>query len=468
METAEQQIALLTQMVGELRQQITGLNRQVTEQASIATAARQVRDPTDNPQAVRFALNPIRATTALIDMASKEGVKLYKLGLEKVHSVLFDGKSENVNFFRSNVHRKALDSGWYEGEGNIFNILDDTVTPNKTYDIVYKTQEVSVNAIERFVTNNIVHKESRAAQNNYMAVKSLFDSLNEDMMKRMLADEMSYTLEDTQVAPLLFRSIILKSESPGRGQIKVLKDNFKELQDKIKGMEIDAFNDYVRGLHTSLGSFGHHMDDDDLVQHVLEAYKRSDDHLFNEHFKKKEVKWLKGEIELSFKGILQDGQAEYSSRKHNKDSSWGALSNEQQEIIALSAKVDTLKKEITQKKKSTPKEKSSLNTSTTSTGRKQDAWKFSSVIDGKTYKSGEKISKGGKDFWWCPHHYESGMWCRHKPNACTKNPDRDASQDSTAPDGSKHAVANPATEDGSDADDVEALLHEFTVDSDDE
>lgn len=75
---------------------------------------------------------------------------------------------------------------------------------------------------------------------------------------------MSYTIEDqgqeTTIAPLLFRSIIMKSESPGRGQIKALKDNFKDLPQKIKGMDIESFNDHVRSNHTSLSSFGYKMD----------------------------------------------------------------------------------------------------------------------------------------------------------------------------------------------------------------
>ena len=114
------------------------------------------------------------------------------------------------------------------------------------------------------------------------------------------------------------------------------------------------------------------MPNDNLVQDLLAAYKHSDDHHFNEHFKKKEVKWLKGEIDIEFKELLQDGQAEYSSRKYDKESPWGALSTEQQEIIALSAKVDVLKKEMAKKKGNTTtgnKEK----TQNVPNGREKDA-----------------------------------------------------------------------------------------------
>jgi hypothetical protein len=384
-----------------------------------------------------------------------------------------------VNFFRANVHRKGVDSGWYETGGNIFNIEDTSVTPPKVYDIVYKTQEVPYNVIEQFANDNIVNKQNRAAQNNYMAVQSLFNSIDEDMMKRMLADKMSYTLEDnvtkeeTAIAPLLFRSIIMKSETPGRGQIKVLKDNFKELPEKIKGMDIESFNDHVRSTETSLSSFGHKMDDEDLVQYVLEAYKHSDDHIFNEHFKKREGKWLKGEINLTFKELLQDGQAEYAARKHNKESTWGALSQEQQEIIALSAKVDVLKKEIKQKKRTGPSPRANENErDTLPNNRQKDAWKFKSTVNGKQHKAGDKITKNGKDFWWCPNHHDSGMWCRHQPASCINNPNRSANQDTPATppssDNPTNETANAATDEAPTAEEAQALLSTFEVDSDDD
>ncbi len=161
---------------------------------------------------------------------------------------------------------------------------------------MYQTQEVPLAAIEDFATANIVNQQTRAPQNNRMAVKSLFDSLDEDMMKRMLADEMSYTMQNTAVAPLLFRLIISKSEKPRRGQVKVLKDQFTERPDKIKGMDIETFNDHVREINISLAAFGHQLSNDDLVQDLLAAYKHSDDHQFNEHFKKKEVKWLRSTL----------------------------------------------------------------------------------------------------------------------------------------------------------------------------
>jgi len=133
----------------------------------------------------------------------------------------------------------------------------DGVDHIRTYDIVYQTQEVPLAAIEDFSTANIINQQNRAAKNNHMAVKSLFASLDEDMIKRMLADKINFSTQNIAVAPILFRATISKSEMPGRGQVKVLKDQFQELPDKIKGMDIESFNDHVRGINTSLAAFGH-------------------------------------------------------------------------------------------------------------------------------------------------------------------------------------------------------------------
>ena len=127
MSTSEEQIAALTQVVETLRQQITNLNQQVTDQATELQAARQAN------QQVAFALNPTRASTNVIGMMSKDGMKSYKLGLEKVYSLCFDRKPKSVNFFRATVHKKALDCGWYDTGGKIFNILNTSVTPKACY-----------------------------------------------------------------------------------------------------------------------------------------------------------------------------------------------------------------------------------------------------------------------------------------------------------------------------------------------
>ena len=77
MSTSEEQIAQLTQVANALREQITNLNQQVTNQATELQAARAQANQVQVNQQVAFAMNPVRATTTLIDMMSKSGMKMY-------------------------------------------------------------------------------------------------------------------------------------------------------------------------------------------------------------------------------------------------------------------------------------------------------------------------------------------------------------------------------------------------------
>ena len=106
-------------------------------------------------------------------------------------------------------------------------------------------------------------------------------------------------------------------------------------------------------------------------------------------------------------------------------------------------------------------------------GREKDTWKFSNIVNGKTYKAGDKIIKNDKEYWWCPHHHDNGMWCRHKPATCTKTPNRINEQNPPAPspsNGINDDFANAATEDedAQEAEDVEGLLGNFVIESDDD
>ncbi len=126
------------------------------------------------------------------------------------------------------------------------------------------------------------------------------------------------------------------------------------------------------------------------------------------------------------------------------------------------SKVDVLKTEMAKKKGNTTtgnKEKAQ----NVPTGREKDAWKFNNIINGKTYKAGDKIVKNGKEYWLCPHHHDNEMWCRHKPATYTKNPNRINEQNPPA-----LSPSNGIKDDSAKAEDVEGILGNFVIDSDDD
>ena len=61
---------------------------------------------------------------------AKLGTKIYEAAIEAIHSTPFNGTSEDVQVFHNHVFKKATDQVWRNGAGNIFSIVDTTVTPN--------------------------------------------------------------------------------------------------------------------------------------------------------------------------------------------------------------------------------------------------------------------------------------------------------------------------------------------------
>ena len=82
------------------------------------------------------------------------------------------------------------------------------------------------------------------------------------------------------------------------------------------------------------------------------------------------------------------------------------------EIVALTAKIDVLKKEPCDDKKNQDKRKKNKEESTLG---KDSEWGWK-----KKKPTGNQTSKkmNGKTYYWCPNHGKEGMQVLHKPDDC--------------------------------------------------
>jgi hypothetical protein len=390
---------------------------------------------------VTFALSPALTNNNVVDLSSKIGYKLYETAIMPVHPTKFDGTKSEVQVFRDHVKVKALEQGWNSGAGNIFMIPDTSVTPNVSRDIVYRTQEVTTEQIRNFAAT-FINANDRATQNNAWACKSLFSSISDKLAKRVTADKKAYMAQnsDIPIAALLFKVIILKSETAGKASIQAMMEELKDLPHKIQGMTIDEFNEFVNDTITTIESYGETVPDTFLIDFIFQAYMNADDEVFCHHFKKEHRKYLKEESTYTSQTLLEEGEKEYNSRRYDRSRPWGALSKEQEEIVALTANLQTMQKKISQLSKSRVLKQ---NTSTprasdedTDTKRRTSVtnvpnWKLTPMYKGKKYNPGDSIMVKGKKYYFCPNHHRgehhnnkySGMWVTHKPDECNSKPD---------------------------------------------
>lgn len=73
-------------------------------------------------------------------------------------------------------------------------------------------------------------------------------------------------------------------------------DELKDLPNKIQGVKIDEFNEFVNNIVTTIISYGESIQETFLINYIFDGYKNSDDAVFNHHFEKEFRKYLKEEV----------------------------------------------------------------------------------------------------------------------------------------------------------------------------
>ena len=167
---------------------------------------------------------------------------------------------------------------------------------------------------------------------------------------------------------------------------------------------------------------------------------------------------------------MADALAEFNLHVSDKTSPWGALSEEQEEILLLKAKI----KKVTADSK---KRRNRSSTSTAGTGNQsQSSGQEGAETSGKAnVPKGKLVSpkngaatmvKNGKTYHWCQHHYDNGMWALHEPKAC-KNRKDDVNGTTTT---TSETIQANMTEDSDEdsVDEVQAAIAILAQDSDEE
>ena len=322
--------------------------------------------------------------------------------------------------------------------------------------------------MEAWAQANIINQTTRKVQNNFNAVQCLESSIDSTMKKRILADKENCKIAGVIIAALIFNVIMIKSEPSGMGTVRALKQEIRALESVIPNMKIDQFNDHVNGLITTLSSHGVAMPD--LIDHLFAAYRKAADSKFREHITDIEHKWLRGEPQYAnytADQLMADALAEFNLRVSDKSSPWGALSEEQEEILLLKAEIKKVTADY--RKKKNRSSTSTAGTANQSQSQGQEGNDNSSKANVPKWKlvpskDGTKtMVKNGKTYHWCQHHYDKGMWALHEPKEC-KNRKEDYNETP-----SKTMQAHMAEDSDEDSlDEIQAAIAILAQDSDEE
>ena len=108
---------------------------------------------------------------------------------------------------------------------------------------------------------------------------------------------------------------------------------------------------------------------------------------------------------------------------------WALLSTEQEEIVALNAKITQLEQANKSKRKTKDENKSKVKEKDDKTSNHN--WvKEKPTAKEKTENSHPNKIDGKKKYYWCLHHNnKQGQWVRHHPDECRDKPNKEENKE---------------------------------------
>ena len=254
--------------------------------------------------------------------------------------------------------------------------------------------------------------------------------------------------------PLLLKLIISQAHVDSRATVTFIRNSLRKLG--IKMIELDSnvieFNLFVKAQIKALAHRGETTSD--LLINLFEGYEAANDVEFADLIRRKKNDYEEGK-DVTVTNLMADMVAKCRTRIMNNN--WSAPTKEQEQILALTARVEELKK-------STKPPSKQLKPAGPAAKKKKatNKWAWKDTLP-KDSEPTAKEFEGKQHHVNCPWHKEK--WVCHTPEECLKNP-------ANAPTGGRPATNNRSTTPGSRrlqaAQLAVALLEEGEVDEEDE
>lgn len=333
-----------------------------------------------------------------IDLSTKHGSNLWNEGTKPADEK-FSGSGKDVPRFIALVKNQV--SKCY---------LTDIVTVNgKNLLVDYGT--VSLDDIKRARdARNAVNPSSLREAQPRIKAQILFHFIYGSLGSLPLRKISTRLDEIQQDGPTLLKIVLVDTFVATQAHTFKAKEQLYDLQLKAYKHNVQTMNQGVREIMVDLQAAGHSVGNDDIMITLFRAYSGSTNDEFRNSVMYWKNEWNNGSL-TSAEELMIKADAKFDELK--KAGTWGRSSDKDEQIIALTAKLESLQKEmVTGKPTST--------TSAASASKKprtKDAWKYDRGLS-----TTATYSRDGKTYKWCsgPGHNKKPMWvCGHEPGQCT-------------------------------------------------
>ena len=378
------------------------------------------------PAPAAFALGPGRSHAFLDYDDPNTGVTATKL-YNKVIAPLeekFDGEADNLAVFLASVRDRARRFNWHR---LITVPIDDGTTRN----LLTHYGQVSLENT-RTHAMTYVNTPSRDAQDNDMFYYFLADSLTNDFRTTVLLYTDVYSVTNVPVASSLLKQIIILTRVDNPASTMHIREMLIESKRKLLVLKgnITEFNQWVRKQMGRLHA--REQEAVDLLYYLWKAYKAAPDDEFVVYIKDLKSQCDDGRATFTAEDLMVRAENKYEARLLDEENAWGKPTEEQEKIVAMTAEINSLKKErrgtAPKKDKDKPASKNPAAKKTPAKKTKEQkkkasdkwAWKGKPPKDNDIKENNAYVKTfEGKKYFWCTNHTDgAGMWTLHHPSEC--------------------------------------------------
>ena len=261
----------------------------------------------------------------------------------------------------------------------------------------------------------------------------LADSLTNEFRATMLLYSEVYTVTNVPVASSLLKQIIILTRVDNPASTMHIREMLIKTKRKLlllKG-NITEFNQWVRKQMGCLHA--REQEAVDLLYYLWKAYKAAPDKEFVTYMKDLKSQCDDGRATFTAEDLMVRTENKYEARLLDEENAWGKPTEEQEKIVAMSAEINSLKKERSsalgkankpkeKTKKQSPKKAASKKPTDNKKKKANDkwAWKNKPPKESDTKENDTYVKTfESKNYFWCKNHNNgAGMWTLHHPNDC--------------------------------------------------
>ena len=263
----------------------------------------------------------------------------------------------------------------------------------------------------------------------------LSDSLTYEFHAAVLLYAEMYTVTNIPVASSLLKQIIILTRIDNPASTMHIHETLIESRSKLVTLKgnITEFNQWVRKQTGRLHA--REQEAVDLLYYLWKAYKAAPDEEFVTYIKYLKSQYDDGRATFTAEDLMVCAENKYEACLLDEENVWGKPTEEQEKIVAMSAEINSLKKEWggtsgkntkpkQAAKKQAPKKAASKKPTDKNEKKKKtnDKWAWKNKApkesDAKENDAFVKTFETEKYFWCKKHNNGPGMWTLHYPSEC--------------------------------------------------